>query len=75
MAGNENSPSVIWKVGETGHDVAGQAATVPGPKVQAGSGAPSGAPSGGSPIYINTANNKIYAWTGAAWIAVSGFNT
>jgi hypothetical protein len=77
MAGNLNKDSVIWAVGETGHapGIPGTPATVPAPKVQAGSGVPSGAPTAGTPFYVNTANNKLYAWTGATWVAVSGANT
>lgn len=75
MAGDLDSDSVIWAVGETGHAPGGAAADVPGPKVQTGAGVPSGAPTGGSPFYVDTANHKLYAYTGAAWVAVSGANT
>lgn len=75
MAGNLNSTSVHWQVGDsTGHNDAGQTVAVPGNQVSSGTAAPSGAPSG-SPFYVNTTNNKLYAWTGSAWVAISGANT
>lgn len=77
MAGDLDADSVIWSVGETGHapGVPGTPVTLPAPHVMTGSGAPSGAPTAGTPFYVNTANNKLYAWTGSAWVAVSGANT
>lgn len=76
MAGDLDSASVHWNVGDSvGHDDAGQSATIPGPAAQAGSGVPSGAPTGLSPFYVNTDNHKLFAWTGTAWVAISGANT
>ena len=77
MAGNLNSDSVLWNVGDTtGKAPGGAAANIPGDinTVNTGAGAPSGAPNGG-PFYVDTADNKLYAWTGAAWISISGANT
>ena len=75
LAGNMNSDSVIWNVGDTtGHAPGGASATIPGDDVSVGSGVPTGAPTG-EPFYVNTANNKLYAWTGSAWVAISGANT
>lgn len=76
MAGDTDSDSVLWNIGDaTGKAPGGASASIPGPAVQVGSGVPSGAPTGGSPLYINTANNKLYAWTGSEWLATSGANT
>lgn len=76
MAGDTDSDSVLWNPGDaTGKAPGGASAAIPGPQVQADSGAPSGAPTGGSPLYVNTENNKLYAWTGSAWVAISGANT
>ena len=76
MAGNLNSASVHWQVGDaTGHDDAGQSAAIPGASAQSGSGDPSGAPSGLAPFYVDTSNHKLWAWTGSAWVAISGANT
>lgn len=79
MAGNSDTPSVLWNIGDTtGKAPGGATAALPDDidviSVVAGSGAPSGAPTAG-PFYVNTANNKLYAWTGAAWVAISGANT
>lgn len=66
-----------WNVGDTtGKDDSGATVSLPSDLTNAGSGSgvPSSAPTG-SPIYINTANNKLYAWTGSAWVAISGANT
>jgi hypothetical protein len=72
-----NATSVIWNVGDTvGRKPGGGTSALPGDfsNANSGTGAPSGAPSG-SPFYVNTSNNKLYAWTGAAWVAISGANT
>lgn len=76
--GDTTANSVIWSPGETtGRSAQGvDGVAIPGDVVAAtfSSGAPSAAPSG-SPIYVNTANHKLYAWDGTVWVPVSGFNT
>lgn len=83
MAGTINSTSVIWNVGDTtGHAPGGGTATVAipvaiseSPVALSGTAVPTAAPTGNSPTYVRTTNNKLYAWTGAAWVAISGANT
>jgi len=76
MAGNLNSDSVLWNVGDTlGKAPGGASAAIPSNEVQTGAGAPSGAPTNNSPFYVNTSNNKLYAWSGSTWVAISGANT
>lgn len=76
MAGDTTADSVIWTPGESGVDSSGAAATVPGDNIAVafGAGAPTGTPNG-SPIYVNTSNNKLYIHNGSNWIMVSGHNT
>lgn len=72
MAGNLNSPSVIWNVGDTtGRNVAGAATALPvAPNyVYSGTAAPTAAPTGGTPIYWDTdTTDNLYIWIGTAWV-------
>jgi hypothetical protein len=78
VPGSLNSDSVIWDVDSpaSGVNALGVSVAIPGDSIAVtfGSGAPSGAPTKG-PLYINTANHKLHAWNGSAWVPVSGFNT
>jgi len=83
MAGiSENA--VIWVAGEaTGRDESGASVTIATSlqdsllgAATVAAGVPSGAPAADKgPIYVNSANHKMYVWDSAAWIPVSGFNT
>jgi hypothetical protein len=69
MAGNLNSDSVIWTVGDTtGKAPGGAAADIPGDghDVIVASGVPSGAPNG-SPLYVDNVNDDLYIWAAAGW--------
>lgn len=70
MAGNLNSTPVMWNVGDTtGRDITGGTVALPvGPTVVgAGSAVPTAAPAG-APLYVDTDNDDLYVWTGAAWL-------
>lgn len=83
MAGiSENA--TIYVAGETqGRDESGAVVTLSAElsdqllsAVTFASGVPSGAPAANKgPLYINSANHKLYAWDGAVWVPASGFNT
>lgn len=81
MAGISDD-AVIWVAGEaTGKDEHGVTATSPTTDslvsaVKFASGAPTGAPAANfGPFYINSANQKLYAWNGTIWTQVSGWNS
>lgn len=84
MAGQISDSAVIWNAGETyGRDQSGASVTISGAlphpetdDVTFGNGAPTDAPAyNKGPIYVNSANHKLYAWDGSNWIPASGFNT
>lgn len=63
-----------WNVGDTtGKDDAGTSVALP-TDMTSGSGAPSGVPKG-LPVYVDTANHKLYAYVASAWVAISGANS
>jgi len=80
MAGISDN-AVIWVAGEaTGKDENGASATPPTDSLRAAvkfaSGVPSGAPAADfGPFYVNSANQKLYAWNGTIWTQVSGWNS
>lgn len=84
MAGQISDDGVIWVAGETyGKDETGTLVTISGSlphpttdDITFASGAPTSAPAfNKGPLYVNSANHKMYAWDGASWIPASGFNT
>lgn len=58
MAGSFTSPGTHWTVGEDGPDARE-------PAVDAG--APSGAPTNGIPLYVDSANDDLYVWAEGEW--------
>lgn len=64
------STGTAWVAGETtGVTAAGTTTSLPvdSMTIGAGSAVPTAAPAG-VPIYQDTDNDDLYAWTGAAWI-------
>jgi fructose 1,6-bisphosphatase len=84
MAGQVSSDAVMWVAGEaSGKDETGATVTISTAladsllsAVTFAAGVPSGAPADNTgPLYINSANHKLYAWDGSVWVPASGFNT
>ena len=82
-AGDNTANSIIWVPGEaTGKNISGQTAALPvgrdsytdteiASAILVSGGVPTGAPTG-SNLQLNSATRILYAWTGSAWVTVSG---